>query len=63
MNQALQQVIESTVLQAVKQVEDEVDAELAKLERPMVEDDVEALRQRRIDELKRSEVWVFDCTL
>jgi hypothetical protein len=63
MNQALQQVIESTVLQAVKQVEDQVDAQLAKLERPMDEDDVEALRQRRIDELKRSEVWVFDCDL
>ncbi len=44
------QVIESTVLNATKVLEQQLDAEIDKLER-LDEDDIEKLRQKRIQQV------------
>lgn len=52
MQQAVQAAIEQQVLRAAQEVESQIDAELHKLE-TLDDDDLERLRQKRIDELKR----------
>jgi hypothetical protein len=52
MNQVVQQALESSLIQAAKQVEDQIDAQLHQLEN-LEEDDIERIRQRRVDELKK----------
>lgn len=52
MQQAVQAAIEQQVLRAAQEVESQIDAELHKLE-TLDDDDIERLRQKRIDELKR----------
>ena len=54
MQHAVQAAIEQQVLRAAQEVENQIDAELHKLE-TLDDDDLERLRQKRIDELKR---WV-----
>ena len=54
MQQVVQAAIEQQVLRAAQEVESQIDAELHKLE-TLDDDDIERLRQKRIDELKR---WV-----
>lgn len=49
---AIKQVVEEQVLRAAKEMEDKLDAQLHKLDRLDV-DDIEALRERRVQELKR----------
>lgn len=56
MQQVVKAAIEQQVLRAAQEVESQIDAELHKLE-TLEEDDLERLRQRRIDELKRCEAW------
>ena len=51
MNQ-VQQMMEQQLLRAAQEVEDQIDSEMHKLEN-MDDDDIERLRQKRIDELKR----------
>lgn len=48
----LQQVVEGALLQAAKQVEDQLDSQLHQLEN-LDEDDIEKLRRHRIEEMKR----------
>lgn len=50
----IEQHIQNTVLQAAKVVEDQVDSELEKLDR-MTTDEMEDLRERRLDQLKKYE--------
>ncbi len=50
--QAVQHVIEQQVLRAAQEVEAQIDSELHRLEN-LDDDDIERLRQRRIDELKK----------
>ncbi len=50
----VQAAIEQQLLRAAQEVESQIDAELHKLE-TLDDDDIERLRQKRIDELKR---WV-----
>lgn len=50
--QAVQQAIAEQVLRAAQQVEEQIDSELHRLEN-LDDDDIEKLRQRRIEELKR----------
>ena len=45
------QVIESTVLKATKVLEEQLDAEIDKLER-LDDDDIEKLRQKRLQQVK-----------
>ena len=45
-------MLEQQLLRAAQQVEDQIDSELHKMEN-MDDDDIERLRQKRIDELKR----------
>lgn len=49
-----QAVVEQALLNVAKQVEQQIDAELHKLEN-LQDDDIEALRQRRIQELRRQQ--------
>ena len=51
MNQ-VQQMIEQQMLRAAQQVEDQIDSELHRMEN-MDGDDLERLRQKRVEELKR----------
>lgn len=48
----MQQALEQNILQAVKQVEDQIDSELHRLEN-LDEDELEKLRLHRIDEMKK----------
>ena len=48
----VQQAIESTVLAAAQQVEDQLDEQIHALDR-LDQDDLEAVRQRRLDQLKK----------
>ena len=48
----VQQALEASVLRAVAAVEERLDAQLQQLER-LDDDDLEALRRRRLDDLKR----------
>lgn len=52
MEAVLQQVIEDSVLKAAKQAEDQLDDQIRALEH-LEDDDLERLRQQRIDQLKR----------
>ena len=52
MNQVVQQAVEQQLLRVAQQMEDAVDSELQKMEN-MGEEDLERVRQRRIDEMKR----------
>lgn len=51
-NQLVQQAIEASLLQAAQAMEDQLDSQLHQLEN-LDEDDLERVRQRRIDEMKR----------
>lgn len=53
----LQQVLEDTLLRAAKEVEDQLDSQLHQLDN-MDEDDIEKLRRKRIEEMKRWVVWL-----
>jgi acetyl-CoA carboxylase alpha subunit len=55
MDGMIQQAVEQNVLRAVQQVEDQIDAELHRLEN-LDEDELEKLRQGRINEMKRSAI-------
>lgn len=50
--QQVQQILEQQLLRAAQQVEDQIDNELHKMEK-MDDDDIERLRQKRVEELKR----------
>lgn len=52
MNQVVQQALEQNLLQIAQQMEQQVDAELNKLEN-LEEDDIDRIRQKRIEEMKR----------
>lgn len=60
MNSAVQQALEAGLLRAAETVEAQIDEKLQKLEN-LQEDDLERIRQRRIDEMKRyavsMDVW------
>lgn len=48
----MQQIIEGSLLQAAQTMEAQLDAQLQKLEN-LDEDDLERIRQRRIDDMKK----------
>jgi hypothetical protein len=52
METIVQQVVEDSILKAAKQAEDELDNQIRALEN-LDDDDLERLRQKRIDQLKR----------
>lgn len=52
MDGMVQQALEANLLQVAKTFEDQIDAQLHQLEN-LDEDDLERIRQRRIDEMKR----------
>jgi acetyl-CoA carboxylase alpha subunit len=52
----LQQVVENTLLQAAKQVEEQLDSQLHRLDN-LDEDDLEKLRRQRLEEMKRQVMW------
>ena len=62
MSSAVQQALEAGLLRAAETVEAQIDEQLQKLEN-LQEDDLERIRQRRIDEMKRYGVfmvaWAF----
>lgn len=61
MAQIVQQAVEQSVLRVAKQLEDQLDAELHKLEN-LHDDDLDRIRQRRIQDLKlqqeRTKEWI-----
>jgi HD superfamily phosphohydrolase len=54
MEQIVQQAMEQNLLRVAKQLEDQLDSELHKLDN-LQDDDVERIRQRRIMELKQQQ--------
>jgi acetyl-CoA carboxylase alpha subunit len=52
MENVVQQALEGNLLRAAKTMEDAVDAQLHRLEN-LEEDDLERIRQKRIDEMKK----------
>ena len=57
MGDAVQQVLEKSLLQAAQTVEQQLDKQLNKLNN-LDEDDLESIRRRRLDELKRYDVYL-----
>ena len=49
----MEQLVEKTVLKATKVIEEQVDAELERIER-LDEDDLERLREKRLQQVWRS---------
>lgn len=60
---AAQGVLDQAVLAVAKQIEDQVDSEINKLSN-LGEDDIEALRQKRLEEMRRlgekKQQWLAD---
>ena len=50
----IQQALETNLLKAAQTMEDQIDAQLHQLDN-LEEDDIERVRHRRIDEMKRYE--------
>lgn len=52
MDGVIQQALEANLLKVAQTVEDQIDAKLHKLDN-LDEDDIERIRQKRIDDMKR----------